>query len=178
MSEKNSLGATVTATGAAGDYFGANSFASANYGVSFLNGVNTCTALEDDASRKLSEITDGTSNTLLITEQAGRPNFYILGQQQASNAALSNAANWGPWASYQVFSVEVFGADGITKDGPGGPCTINCNNSQGVYSFHPGAAAAVYADGSVHTWSKSISPTALFGLVTIYGGEVSDGTDN
>lgn len=95
------------------------------------------------------EITDGTSNTLLVTEQAGRPELYIRGQVQAPPAVPSQVNNWGCWASYQVFQVQQFGSDGITKDGPGGPCTINCNNSQGVYAFHQGGANAVFADGSV-----------------------------
>jgi len=30
-----------------------------------------------------------------------------------------------------------------------GPCTINCNNFFGVYSFHTGGANAVFLDGSV-----------------------------
>jgi prepilin-type N-terminal cleavage/methylation domain-containing protein/prepilin-type processing-associated H-X9-DG protein len=162
-------------TGAAGDYFGPNSFASSLYGVQSLSGNNMDTAMSDNSNRKLTDITDGLSNTLLVTEQAGRPNFYILGVQQASNTAMSNYAWWGPWASYQVFSVEIFGGDGITKDGAGGPCTINCNNSQGVYAFHTGGANAVFADGSVHFLSSAISPTELFALVTINGAEVLTG---
>jgi prepilin-type N-terminal cleavage/methylation domain-containing protein/prepilin-type processing-associated H-X9-DG protein len=166
----------VTAVGAAGDYFGPNSFSSSLYGVQALSGNTTVTAMSDNANRKLTDITDGLSNTLLVTEQAGRPDFYILGQKQASNTKMSNYAWWGPWASYQVFAVWQFGSDGITKDGPGGPCTINCNNSQGVYAFHTGGANAVYADGSVHFLAQGMSPTTLFALVTINGGEVL-GTD-
>jgi prepilin-type N-terminal cleavage/methylation domain-containing protein len=166
------LQAGVSSIGAAGDYFGFNSFQSSLYGVSSLNGVNTITAMSDTAERKLIEITDGTSSTLLITEQAGRPDYWILGQKQASNTALSNYNNWGPWASYQVFAVQVAGSDGVTKDGAGGPCVINCNNSQGVYSFHQDGAVSVFCDGSVRFLRKSISPNTLFATVTINGGEV------
>ncbi|HVX11604.1 MAG TPA: DUF1559 domain-containing protein [Pirellulales bacterium] len=163
---------TVTAQGAAGDYFGPNSFASTKYGVTSLSGDNTVTALNDSTStRRLADIRDGLSNTMLITEQAGRADYYIFGTKQASNAALSQAKAWGPWASFQVFQIEAFGADGITKDGPGGPCTINCNNSQGVYSFHPVGAQAVFVDGSVHFLNESIDPNILFALVTIAAGE-------
>lgn len=165
-----------TSQGAAGDYFGPNSFQSSVYGVQSLNGNNTITAMEDDGNRKIAEITDGTSTTILVTEQAGRPDFWILGVKQATNTGLSNASNWGPWASYQVFGFQCFGADGITKDGAGGPCTINCNNSQGVYAFHAQGANAVFVDGSVHFLKSSISPNTLFGMVTINGGEVIDET--
>jgi prepilin-type N-terminal cleavage/methylation domain-containing protein/prepilin-type processing-associated H-X9-DG protein len=163
---------SAIATGAAGDYFGPNSFQSALYGDQALSGNNTVTAMQDEQIRKIVDITDGTSNTLLITEQAGRANYYILGLQQASNAGLSNYNNWGPWASYQVFIFQVFGANGITPDGLGGPCTINCNNSHGVYSFHTNGANAVFVDGSVHFLTTSIDPNTLFGLVTINGGEI------
>ena len=162
----------VTSVGAAGDYFGPNSFSSTLYGVTALSGNTTVTALKDDANRKITDITDGTSTTLLITEQAGRADHYVLGQRQATNAGLQQAANWGPWASYQVFQFNQFGSDGVTKDGPGGPCTINCNNSAGVYAFHTGGANAVFADGSVRFLRVGLDPNILFGIVTCNGGEV------
>ena len=162
----------VTAVGAAGDYFGPNSFSSTLYGDPNLSGKTTVTAQIDDANRKFTDITDGTSSTLLITEQAGRADFYIRGQKQASNAGLSQAANWGPWAGYQVFQFNQFGSDAITKDGPGGPCTINCNNSMGVYAFHSGGANAVFADGSVRFLTQNMHPNTLFGIVTCNGGEI------
>lgn len=164
--------AGMTSVGAAGDYFGPNSFSSTLYGLQSLSGNNTVTALMDNDFRRFSDITDGTTNTLLITEQAGRADFYILGKKQATNAGLSQAANWGPWASYQVFQFNQFGSDGITKDGPGGPCTINCNNSMGVYAFHTGGANAVFADGSVRFLKQTLHPDILFAIVTCNGGEV------
>jgi prepilin-type N-terminal cleavage/methylation domain-containing protein/prepilin-type processing-associated H-X9-DG protein len=162
----------VTSTGAAGDYFGPNSFQSTLYGNQTLSGNNTCTALSDGAQRKFADITDGTSNTLLVTEQAGRPDFYIKGVKQASNTSMAAYNQWGPWAAYQVSRFQQFGADGITADGAGGPCTINCNNSQGVYAFHTGGANAVFADGSVRFLRQGLDPNILFGTVTCNGGEV------
>ncbi len=164
---------SVTSEGIAGDYFGPNSFSSTKFGVTALSGNNQITSLDDlPRVRKFRDFTDGTTSTILITEQAGRPDYYIRGQKQASNAGLSQATNWGSWPSYQVFQVQVFGSDNITRDGPGGTCTINCNNSQGVYSFHPGGANTVFADGSVHLLGESMDANVLFALVTINGGEV------
>jgi prepilin-type N-terminal cleavage/methylation domain-containing protein/prepilin-type processing-associated H-X9-DG protein len=162
----------VTSTGAAGDYFGPNSFQSTLYGNQALSGNNTCTAMNDGTQRKFTDITDGSSNTLLVTEQAGRPDFYIKGTKQASNTAMSAYNQWGPWAAYQVSRFQQFGADGITADGTGGPCTINCNNSQGVYAFHSGGANAVFCDGSVRFLRQGLDPNILFGTVTCNGGEV------
>ena len=161
----------TTAVGAAGDYFGPNSFSSTLYGVGTLSGNTTVTALIDDANQRLACITDGLSKTLLITEQAGRPDHYVRGQKQPTNSGLQQAANWGPWASYQVFQFNQFGADGVTKDGPGGSCTINCNNSAGVYAFHSGGANSVFADGSVRVLAESMDANTLFGIVTINGAE-------
>lgn len=165
----------TTSVGAAGDYFGANSFQSSLYGNPSLSGKTTCTAMLDGVNRKLTDITDGTSNTLLISEQAGRPDFYILGVRQASNTGQAAYNNWGPWASFQVSRIQQFGSDGITADGPGGPCTINCNNSQGFYAFHTGGANAVFCDGSVRFMSRAIHPNTLFGVITINGGEILPG---
>ncbi len=162
----------VISTGAAGDYFGPNSFQSALYGNQSLSGNNTCTAMHDGVNRKFTEITDGTSNTLLVSEQAGRPGFYILGKQQASNTSQAAYNQWGPWAAYQVTRVQQFGSDGITADGTGGPCTINCNNSQGFYAFHTGGAPAVFCDGSVRFLRVGLHPNTLFGMITINGGEI------
>lgn len=163
----------VSSEGIAGDYFGPNSFRSDKYGVSSLSGNNRITALDDlPRTRKFRDILDGTTNTMLITEQAGRPEFYIRGIKQPDNSGLSQATSWGSWPSFQVFQVQVFGSDAITRDGPGGTCSINCNNSQGIYSFHVGGAHASFADGSVHMLSESIDANILFALITINGGEV------
>ena len=163
---------SVTSEGIAGDYFGPNSFSSTLHGAQSLSGNNQITSLDDlPRVRRFRDFTDGTTTTMLITEQAGRADFYILGQKQASNAGLSQATSWGSWPSYQVFQVQVFGSDGITKDGPGG-CTINCNNSQGVYSFHVGGANAAFADGSVRFLGQSMDADILIATVTINGGEV------
>ena len=161
---------SITTEGAAGDYFAFNSFQSSAYGASTLRNDNTITAMKDEALRKFTEITDGTSNTLLVTEQAGRPDYYILGKlQPVSTSKPTNKTFWGTWASYQVFAVQAYKADGTTLDGP---CTINCNNSQGVYAFHSGGAPAVFCDGSVRFLRVGMGPNALFAVVTCNGGEI------
>jgi prepilin-type N-terminal cleavage/methylation domain-containing protein len=163
----------VTSEGKAGDYFGPNSFSSSRFGTASLSGNNRITAMDDlPRFRRLADINDGLSNTMLITEQAGRADFYIRGRMQPSNAGLSQATSWGSWPSFQVFQVQIAGADGITRDGPGGTCTINCNNSQGIYSFHPGGAYTVLADGSVRFLNESLDAQVLIAMVTINGREI------
>ena len=64
--------------------------------------------------------------------------------------------------------------DGTAKPGP---CAINCTNDKEVYSFHPGGANAVFADGSVHFLKASIDIRIFARLVTRAGGEVVTASD-
>jgi prepilin-type processing-associated H-X9-DG protein len=68
---------------------------------------------------------------------------------------------------------------GSQRDGQAGPgpCALNCTNDHEVYSFHPGGANAVFADGSVHFLKVGMSIRTLAALVTRAGGEVIPGSD-
>src|SRR5271155_1825048 len=92
--------------------------------------------MTEDVPRPITATTDGASSTLLISELAGRPDQYILGVRQPTNANLRFAAWWGPWASYNSCVYKTWSADGTT---PGGFCTINCNNAWGITPFTPAA---------------------------------------
>ena len=171
----------MTCTGAAGDYFAPNSVIVGNNPDGtpiWPHTQNTRQAMNDAVIGKLTDIADGTANTWLMSEQAGRPDHYILGKKQPTNAGLSNADWWGMWASYNMHSYWMYTPDGLIGSGSqpalGGAlsCTINCNNSQGVYAFHTGGANAVFADGSVHFIRDTIAPRTLAQLVVRDDGEV------
>jgi prepilin-type N-terminal cleavage/methylation domain-containing protein/prepilin-type processing-associated H-X9-DG protein len=129
--------------------------------LSVLNG-------EEGQLHPMSKVTDGTSNTMFITEQSGRNDYYVRGRRQTSNAGLTSVNWWGAWPSFQHFQYQGYTADGLNL---GSVCSINCNNGQGIYSFHPGGANVTYCDGSV----RFISQTAPVALVTMQltrdGGE-------
>ncbi|VTR97484.1 Uncharacterized protein OS=Pirellula staleyi (strain ATCC 27377 / DSM 6068 / ICPB 4128) GN=Psta_0324 PE=4 SV=1: N_methyl_2: SBP_bac_10 [Gemmata massiliana] len=172
----------MTCTGAASDYFAPNSVAIGNNSDGtpiWPYTQNTRQAMNDGVICKLTAISDGTSNTWLVSEQAGRPEHYIQGKKQATNTGLSNADWWGMWASFNMHAYWTYTGDGLIASGsqPGLgsalSCTINCNNSQGVYAFHTGGANVVFADGSVHFVSTSLAPRTLAQLVTRDDGEVT-----
>jgi prepilin-type N-terminal cleavage/methylation domain-containing protein/prepilin-type processing-associated H-X9-DG protein len=120
-------------------------------------------------TRRLADILDGTAHTLLMAECAGRPQLWQSGKQ-VPNRWLSG----GPWASRNL----LWGR-GATPDGAAffGPCAVNCTNDREVYSFHPGGANVVFADGSVRFLSADLSIRVFARLVTRAGGEVVSGSD-
>jgi prepilin-type processing-associated H-X9-DG protein len=119
---------------------------------------------------RMLQITDGTSNTILLTEDAGRPRLWRAGRPGPDQTVLG-----GPWQGYNNGII----LRGSNYDGTGawGPCALNCTNDREVYSFHPGGANAVFADGSVHFLPSSMSIQTLAALVTRAGGEVACCTD-
>jgi prepilin-type N-terminal cleavage/methylation domain-containing protein/prepilin-type processing-associated H-X9-DG protein len=119
---------------------------------------------------KLTDVTDGASGTLLLTEDAGRPRLW-----QAGTAGPDQAVAGGPWAGFET-GVAVTGS---TRNGTSrpGPCALNCSNDHEVYSFHPGGANAVFADGHVQFLSAGMNLRTLAALVTRAGGEVVSDSD-
>jgi prepilin-type processing-associated H-X9-DG protein len=117
---------------------------------------------------RLTDIWDGTSTTLILTEAAGRPAHWRLGRP------LGDRSHGGGWADPRNGLVIL----GSHPDGSPGPglCAVNCSNDE-IYSFHPGGANAVFADGSVRLLSRSISLTTVAALVTYSGGEVVVGPE-
>jgi prepilin-type N-terminal cleavage/methylation domain-containing protein/prepilin-type processing-associated H-X9-DG protein len=118
---------------------------------------------------RIADVTDGTENTILITEDAGRPKAWRSGRLVAGVYSL-NAA----WATTQLIQGLGSTFDGATQPGP---CAINCTNDREAYSFHPGGANAVFADGSVHFLKASIRMRVFASLVTRAGGEDISGDD-
>jgi prepilin-type processing-associated H-X9-DG protein len=119
---------------------------------------------------RVSQILDGTSNTLMLVEDAGRPQLWRAGRRIPGQPPVLG----GPWeAFYSGFVVRGSNPDGSSP----GPCAINCTNDREVYSFHSGGANVVFADGSVHFLQGSMDIRILAALVTRAGGEVVSAND-
>jgi len=137
-------------------------------------GQITLGLLKGNFCRRIAEVTDGTSNTIMVSEDAGRPNFYLLGKQIAFGSSLpwynkgkpvaeSDQGSGAGWADY--------GSEFFT-DGDGSNDHTNYSSNNEVYAFHPGGANHVFADGSVHFVKKSTSATIFSALISYNGGEV------
>ncbi|MCA9212005.1 MAG: DUF1559 domain-containing protein [Planctomycetales bacterium] len=100
---------------------------------------------------------DGNSNTVLLVEQAARPDKYVKGGFEASNVQPS-----GPWATCDM---AIFGSVAPQQ-----------NNYDAPFSFH-GSATVVMADGSVHTWPASMDVAVMRALLTADGNELVDDAD-
>jgi prepilin-type N-terminal cleavage/methylation domain-containing protein/prepilin-type processing-associated H-X9-DG protein len=119
---------------------------------------------------QLSEITDGTANTILFAECAGRPRLWRLGIPGPDQTVAG-----GPWTGNANRLI----IQGSTPDGVDhlGPCAINCTNDYELYSFHPGGANTAFADGSVHFLKSGLDIRILARLITRAGGEVVSADD-
>src|SRR5262249_40975146 len=110
----------------------------------------------------VTDVTDGTSNTILLSECAGRPDFYIRGRRDTSRTLTD-----GGWANHE----NDYGLDGAvagTTTAPGN-CVINCHNDNETYAFHPRGAMHAFTDGSVRFIRETISPQTYAALITAQG---------
>ncbi len=129
-------------------------------------------ALRQNGPTRISEVSDGMSNTTLYSEAAGRNLQYYTGRKSAPYPTGTTGPIWAD--SDNRITVTGTDATGTTQFGTG-PCAMNCNNLQGdIYSFHTGGANIAFGDGAVHFVRETIPITMLAALVTKAGGEVID----
>jgi prepilin-type N-terminal cleavage/methylation domain-containing protein/prepilin-type processing-associated H-X9-DG protein len=131
-------------------------------------------ALRQNGRTNITEISDGTSNTTLFSEAAGRSlQFFASGGGVAYDPTKITGPIWADSDNrLTVTGTDPTGMDS-TQFGKG-PCAMNCNNLQGdIYSFHTGGANIGFCDGSVRFVQQSISIVTLAALVTKAGGEVT-----
>jgi prepilin-type N-terminal cleavage/methylation domain-containing protein len=112
---------------------------------------------------RLTDIVDGTSQTIALAESAGRPQHWEMGQHLADSVIPG-----GAWAS---LGNEVSVRGGVTRPDQDVPCAINCTNSE-VYSFHRQGAHVLFADGAARLLRSDVDLRVLAKLITRAGGEV------
>lgn len=123
--------------------------------------------------RKMRDVTDGLSNTILMVECAGRPQVWEKGKliNPAPTGPGVSAAFNGYWANVRC-SINSYGFDPNNPASPVGPCAVNCSNASEAYSFHTGGAQILMGDGSVRFISANIPYFLLTAMRTRSFGEV------
>jgi prepilin-type processing-associated H-X9-DG protein len=156
-----------------------------------------------NAVRYISQVTDGTSNTIVVSECAGGPDGYAL------TAKTTGAKGpFGAWASPTTnisLSGSIPGTGALVNSGSnnsvpgtgctakqtnGGTngngtvltantvyslnCTMNCTNQMNIFSGHPTGCNFLFGDGSVHYIGPNIGWPTLAALATANQGESID----
>lgn len=141
-------------------------------GVGMLDG-----ALKMNSLNPISGITDGTSNTMLMGEDAGRPQGWRMGQNAGfihPPTPTGYRAPIGGWAQpCQLINISGINP-GIVPPAVSfpGPCAVNCQNGEDLFSFHTGGANILMADGSVRLLSANVSLVTVCELLVPNDGYV------
>jgi prepilin-type N-terminal cleavage/methylation domain-containing protein/prepilin-type processing-associated H-X9-DG protein len=136
----------------------------------------------------LAGVTDGTSNTIILGECAGREDVWRGRSMKPANASRSDAncarARGGAWATNdntypigQRINWCISSASGLAAI----PGTMKINNSNEwghlYYSFHNAGANFTFADGSVRFLSDRIPSWVIASLTTRAGAEALNAAD-
>ena len=109
-------------------------------------------AMTDRENLPLSKITDGLSNTILLIEKAGAPKQCRLGKCSQDDDLFAgqniSRGTWAGFGSIQFRSVDPSDGNGPPR-GDNNDCTVNCNNTFGIYAFHKAGANILLCDGAV-----------------------------
>lgn len=158
---------SVSVSAATTDYAPNNAYSSALEGAGLVdvsqdrNGV-----LQVNQAWSIAEIVDGTSNTMLLSELAGRPASFRFGKKVSETSQYD-----GGWADDNNEYI-VHGSQTTSTSAPG-PCHTNCHNGNEVYSFHSGGANHVFGDGSVRFIRETMDIRVFVKYVTRRGNEVT-----
>lgn len=181
----NSYGAVLTdpSTGSeltswANDYWVNHALSSPTYAL--IGGGISPTPMLVGTPPRMAMCTDGLSNTFITLEHAGYDKHYVRGvgmPMPDTDKTLDQPGSWGPWLGWCAFQLQGYSNHTIatyptgSATPAGTDCAVNCNNSQGIFGFHPGGANVAMGDGSVRFLSTSTSVKSMMYMASRDSGE-------
>jgi hypothetical protein len=170
-----------SARGAPCDFVASNGFKmpTTGYGINWplpteADDNNQHQAMTDDAVLPVNTITVGLGCTILLIEQAGRPQLWMNGKRAPGGGdGEANGNARGLWAGYGAIPFHPVDRTDGTSPGTGGrrDCVVNCNNQHSVYGFHAAGAHVLLCDGSVRFVGEKLDVRIFALLVTRDDGE-------
>jgi prepilin-type N-terminal cleavage/methylation domain-containing protein len=123
---------------------------------------------------RLKDVTDGTSQTMMLFEDAARPDLWVRNELRSATAAGAaqepiTGTSWGDPQSW--FSIHYYNNKGYNC----GSQVINCTNNNEIYSFHSGGAVFTFGDGSAHFINESIDLETFTSLFTRNADDIVKG---
>lgn len=145
--------------------------------VPYYNSTNRFSVMHRNSRNRFADITDGSSQTIIIVECSGRPTVYRVKTPHpeiGNDQGITWADSEGP------FSLDGSNADGSLEGGGpemGSIYPMNRRNDNEPYSFHPGGAQFLFADGHIKFIAESIDIVTFSKLLTRAGGELFSTND-
>jgi prepilin-type N-terminal cleavage/methylation domain-containing protein/prepilin-type processing-associated H-X9-DG protein len=139
-----------------------------------------------DGPVRITGITDGTSSTIMVVEDAGRPMWYgskgvatVAGYAGAPGTTPQGGGAWADPLNYIATNGSDPSGSGIAAGGgfmgiPSAPwsCANGCSNDSEIFGFHTGGSNMVFGDGSVRFVRNGLTMAQMQVLLSRAGGEV------
>jgi prepilin-type N-terminal cleavage/methylation domain-containing protein/prepilin-type processing-associated H-X9-DG protein len=122
--------------------------------------IGVLTKVMQNPPCKVKDIVDGTSNTLVIAESAGKPDLYTRGNPGTATGAPGSVFFGAGWADPDSgFTINAEPA-------------VNFHNDGEIYAFHTGGAQVCFADGHTKMLPETLDMVVAIALVTRAGEEL------
>ncbi len=156
------------------DYISSNGFfmPRTGYGAGWPAGLGASRQpMTDTDNRPLTEITDGLFCTILIVEKAGAPANWRMGKKIGDDSLFAGQnISRGTWAGYGSIAFAPMNPESAellrSARGDSTDCSVNCNNTFGIYGFHEKGANILLCDGAVRFVSTRLDGLT-FGRLTM-----------